>query len=106
MTPERFARIRRTLQRRQTSLTVLMENVHKAHNYSAILRSCDAVGVFTAHAISTSSLVQTHRLTSASADKWVHVEVHPAIGAATAGLKKNGFRILAAHLSDLAAELL
>jgi tRNA (guanosine-2'-O-)-methyltransferase len=32
-------------------LTVLLEHVEKPHNLSAILSSCDAVGVLEAHAV-------------------------------------------------------
>jgi len=99
MSPERFVRLRAALRRRQTTLTVLMENVHKSHNYSAVLRTCDAVGIQDAHAISTSLLVETHRLTSASAAKWVDVTVHNDIDAACAALRGQGLRILAAHLA-------
>jgi len=100
MTPERFARLRAALDRRQTTLTVLMENVHKPHNYSAVLRSCDAVGIHAAHAVSTDQLVQTYPLSSASAAKWVGVEVHPEIDAACGHLKDGGFTILAADFGD------
>jgi tRNA (guanosine-2'-O-)-methyltransferase len=104
MTPERFDRLRRTLARRQTSLTVLMENVHKPHNYSAVLRSCDAVGIHRAHAVATDKLVQTHEVTSASASRYVHVAVHSTIGEACAHLHAGGFRILAAHLGEAARD--
>ncbi|MEJ2206746.1 MAG: tRNA (guanine-N2)-dimethyltransferase, partial [Gemmatimonadota bacterium] len=43
MRPQRFHRLSRVLSRRQPDLTVLMEKVHKSHNFSAILRNCDAV---------------------------------------------------------------
>ena len=46
VTLRRLNRIREVLAKRQPDLTVLLERVHKPHNLSAILRSCDAVGVF------------------------------------------------------------
>ena len=49
MTPQRYQKLRQVLDSRQPDLTVLLNNVHKPHNFSAILRSCDAVGVFEAH---------------------------------------------------------
>ena len=46
--PRRFERLRSVLNGRMADLTVLMEAVEKPHNLSAILRTCDACGVFEA----------------------------------------------------------
>ena len=51
MRPERFHRLRAVLERRQPDLTILMDRVNKSHNFSAILRNCDAVGVLRAHVV-------------------------------------------------------
>ena len=48
--PRRFERLKAVLDCRMADLTVLIEHVEKPHNISAILRSCDAVGVLEAHA--------------------------------------------------------
>ena len=45
MTPERFEKIKDVLCKRQTDLTVIMDNIHKPHNFNAIVRTCDAVGI-------------------------------------------------------------
>ena len=104
MTRQRMETINGVLTRRQTTLTVLMENVHKPHNYSAVLRSCDAVGIQEAHAVATSELAvrhrAKHRMTSASAHKWVDVRIHRDIGEACGHLRGAGFRVVAAHLGE------
>ena len=46
--PRRFERLKSVLNKRMSNLTVLIENVEKPHNLSAIIRSCDAVGVLEA----------------------------------------------------------
>ncbi len=51
MNPKRYARICEMLAGRQPDLTVCMEQVHKPHNVSAIIRTADAVGVHEVHAI-------------------------------------------------------
>ena len=76
MTPERFRRLKRALDRRQPDLTVLLDNVHKPHNLSAILRSCDAVGIFAVHAVWPSETLRPSHLTSAG-DGFRLVAVHP-----------------------------
>lgn len=45
MTPERFQRLSAVLNKRQPDLTVILENVFDPHNVSAVMRTCDAVGI-------------------------------------------------------------
>ncbi|GIW30015.1 MAG: tRNA (guanosine(18)-2'-O)-methyltransferase [Meiothermus sp.] len=117
MTPERLARIRAVLDKRQPDLTVLMERVHKPHNFSAILRSCDAVGVLEAHAIPAKHGIpnleeaedlslkgKTFNETSGSAAKWVGLQLHADTASAFAHLKARGFQVLAAHFSERAVD--
>ena len=96
-TQRRQARIRAALSRRQPDLTVVLENVHDPHNVSAILRSCDGVGVLRAHAVYTieeSPAGAFARQTSASAAKWVEVERHDSIAACFNRLRADCFTIL------------
>lgn len=99
MRPERFARLRRTLARRQPDLTVLMDRVHKSHNFSAILRNCDAVGVLEAHVVVPDDGLDLHHGTSAGTKKWVQVRHHSSVAEAVDRLHRQGFQIVAAHPS-------
>ena len=104
MKPERYARLRAVLERRQPDLTVLMERVHKSHNLSAILRNCDTVGVLEAHAVPPPEGLAVSRHASAGASKWVPVRRHPSTDSAIASLHQAGFRIVAAHPSPTAKD--
>ncbi len=104
MTPARFAKLKAVLDRRQPDLTVLAEDVHKSHNISAILRTCDAVGVTELHAVSPGGEFARHRMISGGSRKWVRTRVHADIGAAVAELHRLGFQIVAAHVSDAALD--
>lgn len=100
MIPERFHRLRKVLERRQPDLTVIMDQVNKAHNFSAILRSCDATGVLEAHAVPPAEGLDLSPVTSAGSEKWVRVHRHPNIETGLALLKDRGFTVVAAHPSD------
>ena len=104
MTPDRFQTLKSVLARRQPDLTILSENVHKSHNLAAIIRSCDAVGVFRAHVVSNSPKLPRHHLTSAGSRKWVPIVIHADIASAIGSLKNDGFQVLAAHLSAQARD--
>ena len=104
MNPKRFQRIRRVLSRRQPDLTVIMERVNKSHNLSAILRSCDAVGILKAHAIFAAGCGNLSNHASGGTSKWIEVHRHRDVEEGVAHLKEEGFRILAAHPSGRATD--
>jgi len=99
MRPERFHRLRAVLSRRQPDLTVLMEKVNKTHNFSAILRNCDAVGVLDAHVVPPAHGLDLHHTSSAGTRKWIQVHKHASVADAVAQLREGGFQVLAAHPS-------
>lgn len=100
MTPKRYAKLRGVLDRRQPDLTVLLDNVHKPHNFSAIVRSCDAVGAFEAHAVWPDPKLKPNHMSSGGTGKWVRVRVHPDLDTAVSALRENGLQIVAAHLDE------
>ena len=103
MTPERFRRLTWILERRQPDLTVLMDRVHKPHNFSAVLRTCDAVGVFRAHLVPTADFTPRRHIAS-GANRYVRVVRHRTLDGAVARLRKEGLTLVAAHLSEDAVD--
>jgi tRNA (guanosine-2'-O-)-methyltransferase len=81
-----------------------MERVNKPHNFSAILRNCDAVGVLRAHVVPPEKEIDLHHHTSGGTTRWVQVQVHGTVEAAGETLKASGFKILAAHPSEGAVD--
>ena len=90
--PRRFERIKDVLNCRMNNLTVLVEAVNKPHNLSAILRTCDAVGVFEANFICEKDEVKTLNSTAQGSQKWVKLNNHKSIISAVSNLKKRGFK--------------
>ncbi len=107
ITPERAARIEGVLSKRQPTLTVVFENVHDAHNISAVIRSCDAVGILEVHGIYSGRQVfpQLGEKSSASARKWVDVHLHSSVDACYEVLRQKGFAIYTTHMSAEAISL-
>ncbi|MCW8109905.1 tRNA (guanosine(18)-2'-O)-methyltransferase TrmH [Alteromonas ponticola] len=103
MSPERYQRIRTMLAKRQTDLTVCLENVHKPHNVSAVVRTCDAVGIHRVHTV----WEQKYKLpggTAMGSQQWVRQSNHDTIGDALSHLKSKGMQVLVTHLSDTAVD--
>lgn len=107
-TEERQARVRTVLERRQPSLTVVLEDVHDPHNASAVLRTCDATGVLDVHLIYVHETPPTrafNRNTSASATKWVRTHFHESVDACFAELRDEGKSIWATSLGETSHDL-
>jgi tRNA (guanosine-2'-O-)-methyltransferase len=97
MTPERFAKLRRALLRRQTDFTVLADGVNKSHNVSAILRTADAVGIHRMHAVSATGAMRRHHMIAGGVKSWVDLTLHASIEHAIAELRSGGWRLVVAH---------
>lgn len=104
MTPERFARLIKILNQRQPDLTVLMDNVHKPHNLSAILRTCDATGIFQAHAVHDRSRLKPRRGIASGSKKWVRLKTHATTDEAISCLQQENFQIVVADLQPKAKD--
>lgn len=102
--PRRFERLRAVLDRRMGDLTLLLEHVEKPHNLSAILRSCDAVGVLEAHAVCREGRLPTFNSTAQGSQKWVSLHRHEDSTVALRQLKEQGFRLYGTHLGVRAVD--
>ena len=107
MTPERSEKLLKVLKQRQANLTVVMENVKDPHNISAVLRTCDAVGIQDVYILTTKEARHKrwgHR-SSSSALKWLTVHEYDNLEACVADLRKKFTKILTTHLSSDAVGL-
>ncbi len=104
MTDQRREKVDAVLADRQPDLTVLAEHLHKPRNFSAIVRTCDAVGINEMHAIPGEEGLAIHWKTSQGAEKWMRVKTHEDLSAACGFLRERGFQLVAAHLSPGAVD--
>ncbi|HMR92242.1 MAG TPA: RNA methyltransferase [Chitinophagaceae bacterium] len=107
MTPERRERLSSVLARRQPDLTVVLENVFDPHNISAVMRSCDAVGIQEIFILTTK--IPRHKKwgakSSSSAAKWLTIHQYGDAAACFIELRSRYDLILTTHLSSSAADL-
>ena len=107
MTTERRKKIEAVLAKRQNNLTVVLENVFDPHNISAVMRSCDAVGIMEIYVLNTK--IPRHakwgERSSSSAQKWLRVHQHTDIAECLQELKQKYEKILTTHLSSDAVSL-
>ncbi len=127
LNPSRVALMRRALEWRTRRLTVVLEDVFQPHNASAVLRTCDALGIQEAHIIENRNRFVPSRNVDMGASKWMDIRRYalPAarrrrkeprkleIGedclantrSALEGLKARGFLLAASTLRPGAADI-
>ena len=107
MTPERKERIDFVLNNRQPDLTVVLENVFDPHNISAVMRTCDAVGIQEMYVLNTK--IPRHKKwgarSSSSAAKWLTVHQFDDAEQCFKMLRSKYLHIYTTHLSSDAVSL-
>ncbi len=107
MTPERSNRLQAVLEKRQPGITVVLENVSDPHNISAVMRTCDAIGIQDIYVLNT--VIQRHKKwgakSSSSAAKWLTVHQFTDVKSCFEALRKNYNKIYITHLSSDAVDL-
>jgi len=99
-TEVRKEKILAVLEKRQPTLTVVAENITDPHNLSAMLRSCDAVGVLEVCLVydGTQPYPKLGEKSSASAKKWVKIRKFRKIIECYDYLRADGKKIYTTHL--------
>src|SRR5262245_60908740 len=107
MTPERKARLEFVLSKRQNDISIVLENVFDPHNISAVMRTCDAVGVQEVYVLNTK--IPRHKKwgpkSSSSAAKWLTIHQFENAEACFLSLRSKYATILTTHLGYDAVSL-
>jgi tRNA (guanosine-2'-O-)-methyltransferase len=102
MTPERERRITDVLDKRQDNLVVVLENVFDPHNISAVMRTCDAVGVQDIVVLNTR--IPPHKKwgakSSSSAAQWLTIHQYTDTAACWDMLRKKVDMVFTTHLGS------
>ena len=107
MTSERYERLTSVLNKRQPNLTVVLENVFDPHNISAVMRTCDAVGIQDVFILN--NRIPPHKKwgyrSSSTAAEWLTIHQFTEVHECFDELRKRYKRIYATHLSEDAKEV-
>lgn len=106
ITSKRKERILNVLKGRQKDLTLVLNNIHDAHNVSAILRSCDAFSVFQVHLLYNAQPFPAlgHKC-SASAKKWLEIKRYKKSEDLLQDFESQGLQTLTTGFSSKALPL-
>lgn len=111
MTPERREKLERVLHNRQVDLTIVFENVQDPHNISAVLRTCESVGIQDIYILNHTIPLhpkfgkEMGTRSSSSAWKWLSIHYFDNVADCVNDLKEKGFKLLVTHLSSEAIDL-
>ena len=107
MTPGRKNKLLSVLSKRQSNLTVVIENVQDPHNISAVMRTCDAVGIQDIYILNTK--IPRHKKwgakSSSSAAKWLTIHQFDDVNNCVSELRKKYKKIYTTHLATDAISL-
>ncbi len=107
MTSERFERLTSVLHKRQPDITVVLENVFDPHNVSAVMRTCDAIGIQEIYILN--NRIPPHKKwgyrSSSTAAEWLTIHQYVDVNECLDELRKRYSKIYTTHLSETATEL-
>jgi len=105
VTPKRDEKLKMIAANRQSSITVILENVHDPHNLGAVLRTCDSIGIHEIYALYTIESKfklksWTGHRSSSGAKKWVNVHYFDDPVSCFTEVRKKYDKIYGTHLSE------
>lgn len=98
ITPERRSLFDRIARERTRHFTVALEDIYQSHNASAVVRTCDLLGIQDLHVIENANPYTLSEEVTLGSSKWVDIHRHRGPGGNTAScigqLRSAGYRIV------------
>jgi len=102
MTEQRFNRLTSVINHRQPDLTIVLENVFDPHNISAVMRTCDAVGIQDVYILN--NRIPPHKKwgnkSSSTASQWLTIHQFTDIEECFKVIRNKYKKVYASHLGD------
>ncbi len=107
MTPQRHKRLTSVLNHRQPDVTVVLENVFDPHNVSAVMRTCDAVGIQDIYILN--NRIPPHKKwgyrSSSTAAEWLNVFQFTDAETCFTEVRKKYQKIYTSYLGEKSADI-
>ena len=98
LTPHRLQRVIDVAAGRLQGISVVMENIADTHNASAVLRTCEGLGIDTLHVVEQPNKWEKNKAIARSADDWITVRKHQGLARCLGDLSGEGFTLYAADV--------
>lgn len=100
ITPHKLSRIEEVLASRTRYFTVVLEDIYKPHNASAVLRTADCFGIQDVHVIEKANTYKINPYVTRGAAQWVDVHKYAepagsAVNTCFDHLRSQGYQIIA-----------
>jgi len=99
ITPRRSELFNQVLEKRTRYITIVLEDIYQPQNASAVLRTCDCLGIQDVHIIENRNRYKLNPDVTLGSDKWLNLIKYRQYDdntlAAINDLRKSGYRIIA-----------
>jgi len=100
ITPHKLSRIEEVLASRTRYFTVVLEDIYKPHNASAVLRTADCFGIQDVHVIEKANRYKVNPYVTRGAAQWVNIHRYAepagsAVSVCFEHLRSQGYQIMA-----------
>lgn len=100
LTDLRINKIKKVVDHRIKGFQPVFENIYDRGNVAAAMRSAEAFGFFNFHIVEQSDAeFKTANRVTQGADKWLDIKTYSNTKSCIEGLKQQGFKVFATHLS-------
>jgi len=94
-TAERFNLFNELIKFRTRYFSVALENIFQSHNSSAVLRTCDCLGIHDVHVLEKSNTFKVSEDIALGASKWLNINRYTSPSVMIKTLREKGYRIVA-----------
>lgn len=92
VTEARFNRMQEVLKKRTRYICVVLEDLYQAHNASAVMRTCDCLGIQDVHFLEEKNSMKINEEVAMGSEKWLSIYHHK--GQENVNVKEDLYRFL------------